>query len=62
MFRKTKIALSAAIVLSTAVTASAATKHRSVTDVHQRAIYDVVPDYNAAPVSGAPVRTQPDTW
>ncbi len=35
MFSKMKIALSAAIVLSTAFPASAATKHRRVTHVHQ---------------------------
>src|SRR5262249_21239060 len=39
MFGKTKIALSAAMVLSIAFPASAATKHHRVTHVHQ-AIYD----------------------
>ena len=39
MFSKTKIALSAAMVLSTAFPASAATKHHRVTHVHP-AIYD----------------------
>src|SRR5215467_9912988 len=39
MFGKTKIALSAAMVLSTAFPASAATKHHRVTHVHP-AIYD----------------------
>jgi hypothetical protein len=39
MFSKTKIALSAAMVLSTAFPASAATKHHRVTHVHS-AIYD----------------------
>ena len=43
MFSKTKIALSAAIVLSTAFPASAATKHHRVTHVHP-AIYNTVPD------------------
>ena len=42
MFSKTKIALSAAIVLSTAFPASAATKHHRVTHVHP-AIYDTAP-------------------
>jgi hypothetical protein len=42
MFSKTKIALSAAMVLSTAFPASAATKHHRVTHVH-RAIYDTAP-------------------
>jgi len=43
MFSKIKIALSAAIVLSTAFPASAATKHHRVTHVHP-AIYNMVPD------------------
>jgi hypothetical protein len=42
MFSKIKIALSAAMVLSTAFTASAATKHHRVTRVHP-AIYNVAP-------------------
>lgn len=43
MFSKTKAALSAAIVLSTAFPASAATKHDRV--IHDRpAIYNRVPD------------------
>jgi len=41
MFSKTKIALSAAVVLSIAFPASAATKHHRVTDVHP-AIYNMV--------------------
>ena len=41
MFGKTKIALSAAMVLSTAFPASAATKHHRVTHVHP-AIYNMV--------------------
>jgi hypothetical protein len=41
---KTKIALAAAMVLSTAVSASAATKHRVVH--HRAAIYNVVPGYS----------------
>jgi hypothetical protein len=43
MLSKTKVALSAAIVLSTAFSASAATKHRHVTRVHPE-IYNTVPD------------------
>jgi hypothetical protein len=44
MFTKTKIALSAAIVLSTALSASAATKPR-VSHAHRAAIYNMVPHY-----------------
>jgi hypothetical protein len=43
MFTKTKIALSAAIVLSNALTASAATKHR-VTQLRRSAVYNMVPN------------------
>jgi hypothetical protein len=46
MFSKTKIALSAAIVLSTAVSASAATTHHPA-HVHRSAIYNMVPGYNS---------------
>jgi hypothetical protein len=42
MFSKTKIALAAAIVLSTGLSASAATKAR---DVNQSATYTMVPGY-----------------
>jgi methionine-rich copper-binding protein CopC len=42
MFGKTKIALSAAMVLSTAFPASAATKHHRVTHTHP-AIYNTAP-------------------
>ena len=45
MFSKTKIALSAAIVLSTAFSASAATTHHA-THVKRSAIYNMVPGYN----------------
>jgi uncharacterized membrane protein len=59
----TKFALAAAIVLSAAVTASAATDHRRVTRAHS-------PLYNAAPAIisdecqpvGPPCRTHPDGW
>jgi hypothetical protein len=64
MFIKTKIALAAVIVLGTAVTASAATKHH-VTHAHRSAIYNMVPDSAArdqAIQSGAPIRTAPDLW
>jgi hypothetical protein len=64
MFTKTKIALSAAIVLSSALTASAATKHR-VTHVRRSAIYNMVPDSSfrdQSILSGAPLRTEPDLW
>jgi len=44
MFSRTKVALSAAIVLSTAVSASAATKPR-VTDVNQSATYNTIDGY-----------------
>ena len=42
MFSKTKVALSTAIVLSTAFPASAAIKHHRVT--HHPGIYNMVPD------------------
>jgi hypothetical protein len=44
MFSKTKMALSAAIVLSTAISASAATKPR-VTDVNQSATSNTIDGY-----------------
>jgi hypothetical protein len=64
MFTKTKIALSAAMVLGTALTASAATKHR-VTHVRRPAIYNMVPagdSRDQSIPSGAPIRTTPDSW
>ena len=45
MLTKTKIALSIAIVLGTAFSASAATRHR-VIRAHRTAIYDMVPGYS----------------
>jgi hypothetical protein len=45
MLTKIKIALSAAIVLSTAFSASAATQNRIIR-AHRTAIYDMVPGYN----------------
>jgi hypothetical protein len=72
MFSKTTIALSAAILLGTAVTASAtepaATTHHRASHVQNQPIYNMVPDNrvpadNASyPTSGAPLRTQPDGW
>ena len=44
MFRKIEIALSAAIILGTALTASASTKDHAVSHVHQRPIYNRAPD------------------
>jgi hypothetical protein len=43
MFNRTKIALSTAIVLGTAFSASAATKPHS-THVHRSALYNMAPD------------------
>jgi hypothetical protein len=48
MFSKTKIALSAAMVLSTAFPASAATKHHRVTHAHP-AIYNMAPAADDVP-------------
>jgi hypothetical protein len=53
MLTKTKIVLSAALVLSTAFSASAATKAR-LSHVHRPGIFDIIPDLSAS--SGAPVR------
>lgn len=75
MLTKTKLALSAAMVLGGAFTASAATTPR-VTHAHHRAIYNIVPDYNsdrcpasggpscsdACLPSGPPCKTKPDGW
>jgi hypothetical protein len=46
MFSKAEIALSAAIVLGTAFSASAATAHRH-SHVRRPAIYNMVPGYNS---------------
>jgi hypothetical protein len=46
MLSKTRIALSAAMILSTAFSASAATKSH-VSHVEHRAIFNMVPDANA---------------
>jgi hypothetical protein len=73
MISKTNIALAAAIVLSTAVSASAATTHRA-THVKRSPIYNIVPNYNSCPASGGPscsdaclpsgppCKTEPDGW
>jgi hypothetical protein len=46
MFRMTNMALSVAIVLSSACSASAATAHRPA-HVHRSAIYNMAPGYNS---------------
>jgi len=68
MFRKATIALSAAIVLATAFAASAATKHRRVTQTY-RAIYNFIPDPigGGCPANGGPSCSNegpppPDSW
>jgi hypothetical protein len=70
MFSKTKIALSAVVVLSTAFPASAATKHHHVTHVHP-AIYNMVPATTCPPsggpscsgdCSGSGPCAPPDSW
>ena len=53
MISKTKIALAAAIVLSTAVSASAATTHRA-SHLKRSAIYNIVPNYISCLPSGGP--------
>ena len=57
----TKLALAAAIVLSTAVTASAATEHRAR---GHAAIYNADPGIisDACQPVGPPCRTHPDGW
>jgi hypothetical protein len=73
MFSKTKIALSAAIVLAAALPASAATKHHRVTNhvthVRPAGIYNMVPDSasGVCPPSGGPTCSNagpapPDSW
>jgi hypothetical protein len=73
MISKTNIALAAAIVLSTAVSASAATTHRA-SYLKRSAIYNIVPNYISCPPSGGPscsdaclpsgppCKTEPDGW
>ena len=57
----TKIALAAAIVLSTTLTASAATEHRAR---GHAAIYNAAPAIisDACQPVGPPCRTHPDGW
>ena len=59
----TKIALAAAIVLGTVVTASAATAHHRAVRGHA-AIYNVAPAIisDACRPVGPPCRTHPDGW
>jgi hypothetical protein len=65
MLSKTKIALSAAIILSAAVPASAATKHRRVARVSPM-IYNAAPNgvslSTACLPTDSPCRTKPDGW
>jgi hypothetical protein len=69
MFSKQKIALSAAIVLSTAFPTSATTKHHRVT--HRPAIYHTVPGGTCSPThpplcsnicTGPSPCAPPDSW
>jgi hypothetical protein len=66
MFSKTEIALSAAIILSTALTASASTKNHGVSPVHHRAIYNSAPREtiitNQCLPTDNPCRTRPDDY
>jgi hypothetical protein len=61
MSSMTKLALSAAIVLSTTLTASAATEHRAR---GHAATYNTDPGIisDACQPVGPPCRTQPDGW
>jgi hypothetical protein len=52
MLTKTELVLCAAIILSTAFPASAATKHYRV--IHHRTIYNMVPDNGRCTPSGGP--------
>jgi len=73
VFTNIKVALTIGIVLSTAVSASAATTHHA-THVKRSAIYNIVPNYNSCPPSGGPscsdaclpsgppCKTEPDGW
>ena len=65
MFGKTELALSAAIILSTALTASASTKNHGVSPVHHRAIYNSAPEKiitsQCLPTDN-PCRTRPDDY
>jgi hypothetical protein len=70
MFRKTKVALAAAIVLSATLSASAATKYRRVAHVDPP-LYDVIPGATCSPVhpplcsnicTGPGPCAPPDSW
>jgi len=68
MLRKATIALSAAIVLNSALPASAATKQHHVTHTH-RTIYNFIPDTGGGgcPANGGPSCSNagpapPDGW
>jgi hypothetical protein len=65
MFSKTEIALSVAIILSTALTASASTKNHRVSHAQHRAIYNSAPENiitNQCLPTDNPCRTAPDGW
>jgi hypothetical protein len=65
MSSKTRIALSAAIILSAAVPASAATKHHRIARVSPM-IYNAAPNgvslSTACLPTDSPCRTKPDGW
>jgi len=65
MFSKTEIAFSAAIILSTALTASASTKSHVIGHGHHRAIYNSAPEKiitsQCLPTDN-PCRTRPDDY
>jgi hypothetical protein len=70
MFRKAEVALAAAFVLSTALSASAATKHHRLTP-GGLALYDMVPGATCSPVhpplcsnicTGSGPCAPPDSW
>jgi hypothetical protein len=63
MLSKTEIVLAAAITLSTAFTAAAATKQHRATPGHS-AIHNTVPAIisDRCLPSGPPCRTAPDSW
>jgi hypothetical protein len=67
MLTKTKILLSAAIVFSTACSASAAAKHHTASrgrPVVDERVYDSVPNIttDACLPTGNPCRSRPDGW
>ena len=54
MFSKAKVSLSIAIILASALSASAATIKPHHARIHRTAIFNMVPDFNGAGVSAAP--------